>query len=72
MWISDGEIELTECVDLLEERADKFGLTRDSIYKKVVHFYNMADKDGDKKITLIEFFVSLPNLEDFLLNERLQ
>ena len=59
-------------MELLEERASKFGLSKDQVYSKVAKFLNMADIDGDKKITLIEFFVQLPNLEEFLLNDKLQ
>ena len=32
----------------------------------------MADTDGDRKISLVEFFIQLPKLEEFLLNKKLQ
>ena len=65
---------MVECVELLEERAEKYGLTRADIFKKVVHFYNTVkagDLDGDQKITLIEFFIQLPKLEEFLINGKI-
>ena len=42
------------------------------LYKRVVHFFNMADTDGDRKISLVEFFIQLPKLEEFLLNKKLE
>ena len=42
------------------------------MYKRVVHFFNMADTDGDRKISLVEFFIQLPKLEEFLLNKKLE
>merc|ERR1711935_76170 len=47
----DGQIAIVECVELLDEKADKFGLTKGDIFKRVVHFFSQADKDGDQKIT---------------------
>jgi len=67
----DGEIAIVECVELLDEKADKFGLTKGDIFKRVVHFFNQADTDGDQKISLIEFFIQLPKLEEMLLNKKL-
>merc|ERR1712179_816979 len=67
----DGEIAIVECVELLDQRADRFGLAKADLYKRVVHFYNLADQDGDRKISLVEFFIQLPQLEDFLLKQKL-
>merc|ERR1712153_275673 len=67
----DGQIAIVECVELLDEKADKFGLTKGDIFKRVVHFFSQADKDGDQKISLIEFFIQLPKLEEMLLNKKL-
>merc|ERR1711953_367682 len=67
----DGAIEIVECVELLDERAEKFGLTKSDLYKRVVNFYNKADSDGDRKISIIEFFLRLPELEQALLNAKL-
>ena len=68
----DGEIAIVECVELLDEKADKFGLTKGDIFKRVVHFFNQADTDGDQKISMIEFFIQLPKLEEFLMNKKLE
>merc|ERR1719422_779624 len=68
----DGEIAVVECVSLLDDKAEKFGLSKGDLYKRVVHFFNMADTDGDRKISLVEFFIQLPKLEEFLLNKKLQ
>ena len=68
----DGEIAIIECVELLDEKADKFGLTKGDIFKRVVHFFNQADTDGDQKISMIEFFIQLPKLEEFLMNKKLE
>merc|ERR1711868_218737 len=67
----DGEIEIVECVELLDDKAAKFGLTKGDLFKRVVHFYNLADTDGNRKISLVEFFIQLPKLEEFLLNKKL-
>jgi hypothetical protein len=37
----------------------------------VVNFYNKADADGDRKISIIEFFLRLPELEQALINAKL-
>ncbi|CBY07288.1 unnamed protein product [Oikopleura dioica] len=67
----DGAIEIVECVELLDERAEKFGLTKGDLYKRVVSFYNKVDADGDRKISIIEFFLRLPELEEALMNAKL-
>ena len=42
--------------------SDKFGLTKDEISKKVEAFYKTADYDKDGQLSLVEFFISLPEL----------
>ena len=68
----DGSIEIVECVELLDEKADKFGLSKNDLYKRVVHFFSQADSDGDRKISLLEFFIQLPKLEEMLMNKKLE
>jgi Ca2+-binding EF-hand superfamily protein len=67
----DGNIAIIECVALLDDKAEKYGLAKADLFKKVVHFFNQADVDGDRQISLIEFFIKLPQLEEFLLNKKI-
>lgn len=55
-----------ECVDLLNHHAERFNLTEKDLFKLVTEFYKIADTDNNCKISLIEFFVQLPHLEEFL------
>ncbi|CAG5103316.1 Oidioi.mRNA.OKI2018_I69.chr1.g715.t1.cds [Oikopleura dioica] len=66
----DKQIEVIETVELLEARADRYGLTKDDIMKKVDFFYKNADYNKDGKISIIEFFISLPELEKLLLSKN--
>ena len=52
-------------------RKTNIKLRKGDLFKRVVHFYNLADTDGNRKISLVEFFVQLPKLEEFLLNKKL-
>ena len=66
----DKSIAVVECTALLEKLADKFNLTKDDIMKKVDFFYSTADFNNDGKISIMEFFISLPELEKMLTNKN--
>ena len=66
----DKAVTVLECAKLLESLADERGLKKDDIMKKVNFFFETADFNNDGEITMMEFFIRLPELEKLLANEE--
>ena len=41
------------------------------MFKRVVDFFKIVDSDENQKISLMEFFIQLPAIEEFLINTKL-
>merc|ERR1711990_515160 len=67
----DGEVDLEECADLLDQKAEQYGLSKKDIHKQIQHFFNMVDVDKSQTISLLEFFIQLPKVEAYLLEKKL-
>ena len=66
----DEAVSVLECAKMLETLADEKGLKKDEIMKKVNFFFETADFNNDGEITMMEFFIRLPELEKLLANEE--
>jgi len=66
---NDQRVSVIEAQKYLTERANEKGLKKDHIiYQEVVNFMRQGGDDHDGNVTIIEFFINLPNFEAFFVN----